>query len=149
MGNTNGRITTKLITFYNTFSGLGLLISKAQVGSYVAIANDSSSLIPKPDSKFPSTKSNCTDLNKWHVISVTWSDGENVSNFWSNGERLITFTAGNIKGSDHCYIGDLGKIPSWSNTYLTGCIGEIIGFQRILTDEETSYIHQSLMTKCT
>ena len=81
----------KLITFYRTYSGLGLLISKAQVGSYVAIANDGSSSI-KPDLKFPSSKSNCTGLNKWHVISVTWSDGENLSNCWSNGE---TFTAGN------------------------------------------------------
>ena len=147
IGNTTGRITANLITFYKTFSGLGLLISKAQVGSYVAIANDSSSLIPKPDSKFPSSESNCTDLNRWHVISVTWSDGENLSNFWSNGERLITFTTGNIKGSDHCYIGNLGKIPSWSKTHLTGCIGEIIGFHRILMDEETFYIHQHLMRK--
>ena len=73
--------------------------------------------------------------------------GENLNNCWSNGERLITFTTGNIKGSDHGYIGDLGKIPSWSKTHLTGCIGEIIGFQRILRDEETSYIHQYLMTK--
>ena len=64
LGNTTGRITAKLITFYKTFSGLGILISKAQVGSYVAIANDSRSLIPKPDSKFPSSKSNCTDLSK-------------------------------------------------------------------------------------
>ena len=52
-----------------------------------------------------------------------------------------------FKGSDHCFIGDLGKIPGWSKTHLTGCIGEIIGFQRIFTDEETSYIHQYLMTK--
>ena len=52
IGNTTDRITAKLITFYRTYSSLGLLISKAQVGSYVAIANDSSSLIPKPDSKF-------------------------------------------------------------------------------------------------
>ena len=44
IGNTTGRITSKLITFYKTFSGLGLLISKAQVGSYVAIATDSSSI---------------------------------------------------------------------------------------------------------
>ena len=29
IGNTTGRITTKLITFYKTFSGLGSLISKA------------------------------------------------------------------------------------------------------------------------
>ena len=106
IGNTNERITTKLITFYRTYSGLGLLISKAQAGSYVAVANDSSSLIPKPDSKFPSSKSNCAVLNKWHVISVTRSNkAENLSNCWFNGEKLITFTTGNIKGSDHCYIG--------------------------------------------
>ena len=45
IGNTTERTTAKLITFYKTHSGPGLLISKAQVGSYVAIANDSSSLI--------------------------------------------------------------------------------------------------------
>ena len=45
IGNTTGRITTKLITFYSIHSGLGLLISKAQVGSYVATANNSYSLI--------------------------------------------------------------------------------------------------------
>ena len=56
IGNTNERITMKLITFYGTYSSLGLLISKAQAGSYVVIANNSSSLIPKPDSKFPSSK---------------------------------------------------------------------------------------------
>ena len=147
IGNTTERIIVKLIMFFKTFGRLGLLISKAQVGSYIAIANDSSTLIPKPDSKFPSSKSNCTDLNKCHVISVTWSSGENLSNCWSNGEKLITFTTGNIKGSYHCYIGDLDKIPGWSKTHLTGCIGEIIGFQRILTHEETSYIHQYLMRK--
>ena len=149
IGNTTERTTAKLITFYKTFGGLGLLISKAQVGSYIAIANDNSSLIPKPDSKFPSSKSNCTDLNKWHIISVTWANGEDLSNCWSNGEKLITFTTGNIKGSNHCFIGDLGKIPSWSEMHLMGCIGEIIAFQRILMDEETSYIHQYLMTKWT
>ena len=98
--------------------------------------------------KFPSSKSNCTDLNKWHVISVTWSNkGENLSNCWSNGEKLITFTTGNIKGSDSCKIGDLGKIPGWHKTHLTGCIGEIIGFHRTLKDEETSYIYKCLMRK--
>ena len=147
IGNTTERITVKLITFYKTFSGLGLLISKAQVASYVAIANDNSNLILKPDSRFPSSKSNCSVLNKWQVTSVTWSNGENLSNCWSNGEKLITFTTGNIKVSDHCYIGDLGKITSWRKTHLTGCIGEIIGFHRNLMDEETSYIHQHLMTK--
>ena len=57
-----------------------------------------------------------------------WSNkGENLSNCWSYGEKLITFTTGDIKGSDHCFI-DLGKIPDMSKTHLTGCIGEIIGF---------------------
>ena len=116
IGNTTGRIATKLITFCKMHSGLGLLISKAQVGSYIAIANDSSSLIPKPDSKFTSSKSNCTISNKWHVISVTLLKEKNISNCWSNGERLITFTTGNIKSSNHCYIGDLSKILGWSNT---------------------------------
>ena len=101
IGNTTERTTVKLITFYKTFGGLGLLISKAKVGSYIAIANDSSSLIPKPDSKFPSSKSDCTDLNKWHVISVTWAIGKDLSSCWCNAEKLITVTTGNIKGSDH------------------------------------------------
>ena len=141
IGNNNGKINSKFITFYKTFGGLGLLISKAQAGIYVAIENNGSSSI-KPDLKFPSSKSNCTVLNKWHVISVTLSNkGETFSNCWSNGEKLITFTMGNIKGSDHCLIGDLGKIPGWSKTHLMGCIGEIISFQRSLMDEETSYIH--------
>ena len=128
---------------------LGLLISRAQVGSYVAIAIvNSSSLIPKPDSKFPSSKPNHAVLNKWHVISVTWSNnGENLSNCWSNGEKLITFTSGNIKGLDHCYIGNLGKIPGWSKTHLTGCVGKIIGFHKTLNDQQISYIQEYLMMK--
>ena len=59
----------------------------------------------------------------------------------------MTFNTGIIKGSDHCFIGDLGIIPG--NTYLIGSIGEIIGFYRSLTDMETSYIHQYLMKKWT
>ena len=66
------KINAKHISFYKTHrGGLGLLISKAQVGAYVAIANDSSNLFPEPDLKFLSLKSNCTALNKWYVISVT------------------------------------------------------------------------------
>ena len=111
IGNTTEKITAKLLTFYRTYSSLGLLVSKAQVGSYVAVANNGSSSI-KQDLKFPSSKSNCTNLNKWHVISVTWSNkGENLNNCWSNGEKLTSFTMGNVKGSDHCYIGDFGKMP--------------------------------------
>ena len=74
IANTNGKINAKFITFYRTYSGLGLLISKAHGSTYVAIANNSSSSIPKPDLKFPSSNSNCTNLNKWHVISVMWSN---------------------------------------------------------------------------
>ena len=96
------KINAKHITFYKTHSGgVGLLISKAQVGSYVAIANDSSNLFPIPDLKFPSLKSNCTVLNKWSVISVTWSNKEeNLSNCWSNGIKIITFSSGDAKGLD-------------------------------------------------
>ena len=96
--NNNKKINAKFIKFYKTFGGLDLLISKAQVGAYVAMANDGSSSI-KPDLKFPSSKSNCTDLNKWHVISVTWSNkGGNLSNCWCNGEKLVTFATENVKG---------------------------------------------------
>ena len=116
------------------------------VGSYLATANDGSSSIPKPDLKFPSSKSNCADLNKWHVISVTWSNkGENLSNCWSNGEKLISFTTGNVKDSDSCYIGNLGKILVWNKTHLTGCIGEIITLYKTLKNQETLYIHEYLM----
>ena len=77
-----------------------------------------------------------------------WSnEGENLRNCWSNGEKLITFTTGNIKGSEHCFIGDLGKIPGWSKTHFTGCIGEIVGFHKRLMDEETFPIHEYLMKK--
>ena len=132
----------EVLEFYKTFRGLGLLISKAQVGALVAIANDGSSSI-KPDLKFPSSKSNCTDLNKWHVISTTWSNkGEDLSNCWCNGEKPMTFTMGNIKRSDYCYTGDLGKIPGWSKTHLTGCIGEIIGFYRA-----TNFIHSRIFNE--
>ena len=147
----NGRlkINAKHINFHKTHSGsLGLLISKAQSGSYVALANDSSNLFPEPDLKFPSSKSNCTALNKWSVISITWSNKEeNLSNCWSNGIKIITFSSGDVKGSDYSFIGDLGRLNGSYKTYLSGCIGEIIGFRSSLTDTETSYIHQYLMKK--
>ena len=145
IGNHN-RNTAMSITFYKTHNGLSLIISTAYNGSFLVVANDDSTLVG-PDYKFPTLKSNCTIFNKWHVISVTWSNGKNLSNCWSNGEKLMTFDTSNTNCSDHCFIGDLGIIPS--NTYLTGCIGEIIGFYRRLTDEETSHIHQYLMKKWT
>ena len=64
IGNTNGEINAKHITFYRTYIGLGLLVSKAHGSAYIAIANDSSGSIPKPDFKFSSSKSNCTGLNE-------------------------------------------------------------------------------------
>ena len=146
IGNSNDENYAKFIAFYKTHRGLGLIITGSHNGSFVAFAYDSSSLL-FPYFKFPSSKSNCTILNKWHVISVTWSNDKNLSNCCSNGEKLMTFNTGNTKGSDHCFIGDLGIRPG--NTYLTGCIGEIIGFYRSLTDKETSHIHQYLMKKWT
>ena len=147
MSNINGKIAAKHIAFYRIFGGSGLLISKAKVGgAYLSIANDGSSLIHEPDLKFPSSKSNRTDLDKWHLISVTWSNkGENLSNCWSNGEMLVTFTTGNVKGSD--YIGNIGKVSGWHKTHLTGFIGEIIPFHKKLNDEKSFYIHEYLMRK--
>ena len=133
----------KYVAFYKTHSGLGLLISRAYNGSYVAVANDDSSFIGV-DYRFPSPKPNRINLNKWHVISITWSNGENLSNCWSNGKKLMTFNTGNTKGIDHCIIG----APS-GNSHLIGCIVEILGFYRSLTDKETSYIHKYLMKKWT
>ena len=142
------KINAKHISFYKTHSGgLGLLISKAQSCSYVAIANDSSNLFPEPDLKSPSSKSNCTALNKWYIISVTWSNKKSLSNCWSNGIKIITFTSGDAKGSDYSFTGDLGRLNGSYKTYLSGCIGEIIGFHSSLTDTETSHIHKYLMIK--
>ena len=140
IGNNNGT-TARFITFYETNSSPGLMISNSY-SSYVTVANDNGRLI-WADRKFPSSKANCTILNKWHVISVTWSNRN--SNCWSNNVKLITFNTGNVKGTDHCIIGDIGK--STGKSHLMGSIGEIIGFYRSLTDKETSYIHEYLMKK--
>ena len=137
----NGKlnINAKHISFYKTYNGgLGLLISKAEVGAYIAIANDSSNMFPYPESKFTSSELNCTVLNKWHVISVMWSNKRNLSNCWSNGIKIITSTSGDTKGSDYSFLGDLGRLNDSYNTYLSGFIGEIIGFHRSLTNTETS-----------
>ena len=117
IGNLNDENYAKFTAFYKTHSGLGLIIGlmASHNCSFTTFANDSSSLL-FPYHKFPSSKSNCTIWNKWHVISVTWSNGKNPSNCWSNGEKLVTFYAGNAKGSDHSFIGDLGIRPG--NTYI-------------------------------
>ena len=58
IGNKSQMTPAKLITFYGTFSGgLCLLISKSTsglYGPYIAIGNDSSNSILKPNIKFPS-----------------------------------------------------------------------------------------------
>ena len=58
----------------------------------------------------------------------------------------MTFLLGDTKGSDYSFIGDLGRLGLYK-TYLSGCIGEIIGFHSSLTDTETSHIHKYLMIK--
>ena len=40
IGNSDETANSKFINFYRTYSGLGLLISKVQSGSYVAVASD-------------------------------------------------------------------------------------------------------------
>ena len=59
----------------------------------------------------------------------------------------MTFSSGDAKGSDYSFIGDLGRLNGSYKTYLSGCIDEIIGFHRSLTDTETLYVHKYLMTK--
>ena len=95
IGNNNGN-TARFISFYKTKSSLGLLISNSY-GSYMTVANDNSGFV-FPDYKFPSSKSNRTIFNKWHAISITWSNCN--SNCWSNGEKIMTFNTGNAKGTD-------------------------------------------------
>ena len=108
IGNNNGN-KARFIAFYKTNSGLSLSISDSYGSrSFVKVADDDSSFI-SPDHYFPSSKSNRTILNKWNVISVTWSNRN--SNCWSNFEKIMTFNAGNAKGTDHCIIGDLGSKP--------------------------------------
>ena len=48
-------------------------------GMYITVSNDDSSFIGL-DYKFPSSKSDCTILNKWHIISITWSNNKDLSN---------------------------------------------------------------------
>ena len=140
ISNNNGN-TARFIAFYKTNSSLGLLISNSY-GSFMAVANDDRGFVPL-DYKFPSSKSNCTLLNKWHIISIAWSNRN--SNCWSNGKKVMTFNTRNAKGTDHCIIGDLG--PKFVKSHLVECIGEIIGFYRGLTDKEALYIHKYLMKK--
>ena len=59
----------------------------------------------------------------------------------------MTFTTGNVKGSDYCCIGDFGTISGSEKTHLTGCIGKIIAFYETLNDKRMLHIHKHLMKK--
>ena len=96
IGNKNGKSYAKDIAFYKTHSGLGLAILTAYNDSYLSMANDDSTLI-FPDYRFPTQKLNCTIMNKWHFISITWSNRKNLSNCWSSGEKLMTFNTGTLR----------------------------------------------------
>ena len=77
-----------------------------------------------------------------------WSNKEkNLSNCFSNGIKITTFSSGDAKGSDYSFIRDLGRLNGSYKTYLSGCIGEIIAIHSSLTDEKTSHIHKYLIEK--
>ena len=121
IGNNNGN-KAKYITFYKTHSGLGLLISTAyHSGSNVAVANDGSTVI-NPDYKFPSSKSNCTILNKWHVISVTWSNRNNLIN--KTNDLILNFTPENV--TQHSRIVTTTRKGSSTPTKMSKIIGRQI-----------------------
>ena len=63
------------------------------------------------------------------------------------GEKLMTFSSGDAKGSNYSFIRDLGRLNGSYKTYLSGCIGEIIAIYSSLRDEKTSHIHKYLMKK--
>ena len=134
----------KYVAFFKTHSGLGLLISMAYNGSYVTVAKNDSSFLGL-DYKFPSSKSDCTILNKWHVISVTWSNGKNLSNCWSNGEKLIILILVTLRVPITV---SLATLTHHQVTHTNRLHWRNHWFYRSLTDKETSYIHKYLMKKC-
>ena len=91
----------------------------------------------------------CNLEDRLKALETENANRRNISNCWSNGEKLMTFNTGNAKDYDHCFTGDIGTTYGTMSgrSHLIGCIGEIIGFYRSLTDEETSHIHQYLMKK--
>ena len=79
--------------------------------------------------KFP-TKANPTELNKWIVLTVTWSPqlGADGSQVWCNGQKLRTFTAKENVGATHFAIGSLSA--NGVAAPLTGDIAELIVFKQ-------------------
>ena len=132
IGSTNAKVNAKLITFYRTISGLTLSIAYGNESgrTFIAIANVGRISIPKPNSKFPSSRSTCTGLNEWLVISVMWSDeGNNLSNCWCDGEKLTTFMTGNVKGSDHCSLFSSPRFPKREKSGLLNNLLKLIQTQ--------------------
>ena len=88
-----------------------------------------------------------------HFCNVV-DKGENLSICWSNGEKIISLTTGNVNGSDHCCKGNFGRMPDWkkyigdfgvmrwNETHLTGCVGEIIAFYKCTKQSRTLHIHK-------
>ena len=112
IGNNNGN-TARFIAFYRNNSGLGLLISNSY-SSFVTVANDDRGFVP-PNYKFPSSKSNCTLLNKWHIISVAWSNRK--SNCWSNGEKIINDVFEILESSPPLFQYCLGSCLTYELTF--------------------------------
>ena len=78
---------------------------------------------------FP-TKANPTELNKWIVITVTWSPqlGADGSQVWCNGQKLRNFTAKENVGATHFSIGSVNATNL--EAPLAGDIAELIVFKR-------------------
>ena len=78
---------------------------------------------------FP-TKANPTELNKWIVITVTWSPqlGADGSQVWCNGQKLRNFTAKENVGATHFSIGSVNA--NRVEAPLAGDIAELIVFKR-------------------
>ena len=77
---------------------------------------------------FP-TKANPTELNKWIVITVTWSPqlGVDGSQVCCNGQKLRNFTAKENVGATHFAIGSLSANSVAAQ--LAGDIAELIIFK--------------------
>ena len=78
---------------------------------------------------FP-TKANPTELNKWIVLTVTWSPqlGADGSQVWCNGQKLRNFTAKENVGATHFVIGSIAANSVAAP--LAGDIAELIVFKR-------------------
>ena len=78
---------------------------------------------------FP-TKAKPTELNKWIVVTVTWSPqlGADGSQVWCNGQKLRSFTAKEDIGATSFAIGSVNAINL--EAPLAGDIAELIIFKQ-------------------